>query len=68
VNIQSLPAGVKVERDTFTYQGKNYVLINALGSHEVPDGEYLYTPPPTKSNINGRKESAATKPPHRKPA
>jgi len=26
------------------YQGKNYVLINALGSHEVPDGEYLYNP------------------------
>src|SRR5579859_5906071 len=44
VNIQSLPSGVKVERDTFTYQGKNYVLINALGSHEVPDGEYLYNP------------------------
>src|SRR5246500_2486350 len=44
VNIQSLPAGVKIERDTFPYQGKNYVLINALGSHEVPDGEYLYNP------------------------
>jgi putative OPT family oligopeptide transporter len=44
VNIQSLPSGVKVERDTFTYQGKNYVLLNALGSHEVPDGEYLYSP------------------------
>jgi len=44
VNIQSLSSGVKVERDTFTYQGKNYVLINALGSHEIPDGEYLYSP------------------------
>src|SRR5207253_10387512 len=33
-----------VERDTFNYQGKNYVLINSLGSHEVPDGEYLYDP------------------------
>jgi putative OPT family oligopeptide transporter len=42
VSIQALPSGVKVERDTFTYQGKNYVLINSLGSHEVPDGEYLY--------------------------
>ena len=42
VNIQALPSGVKVERDTFNYQGKNYVLINSLGSHEVPDGEYLY--------------------------
>jgi uncharacterized oligopeptide transporter (OPT) family protein len=42
VNIQSLPSGVKVERDAFTYQGKTYALINSLGSHEVPDGEYLY--------------------------
>jgi putative OPT family oligopeptide transporter len=42
VNIQALPSGVKIERDTFTYQGKNYVLVNSLGSHEVPDGEYLY--------------------------
>src|SRR6266446_4672855 len=42
VSIQALPSGVKVERDTFTYQGKDYVLINSLGSHEVPDGEYLY--------------------------
>jgi putative OPT family oligopeptide transporter len=41
-NIQSLPAGVKVERDSFSYQGKNYALINSLGSHEIPDGEYLY--------------------------
>jgi putative OPT family oligopeptide transporter len=42
VNIQSLPPGVKVERDNFTYHGKSYVLINSLGAHEVPDGEYLY--------------------------
>ncbi len=42
VNIQALPSGVKVERESFTYQGKNYVLINSLGSHEIPDGEYLY--------------------------
>src|SRR5262249_19604102 len=42
VNIQSLLTGVKVERDSFTYQSKNYVLLNSLGSHEVPDGEYLF--------------------------
>jgi putative OPT family oligopeptide transporter len=42
VNLQTLPAGVKVERDTFIYKGKSYVLVNSLGSHEVPDGEYLY--------------------------
>jgi putative OPT family oligopeptide transporter len=42
VNIQSLPPGVKIERDTFEYHGKNYVLINSLGSHQIPDGDYLY--------------------------
>jgi uncharacterized oligopeptide transporter (OPT) family protein len=44
VNLQSLPEGVKVERDAFTHQGKTFVLINALSSHEIPDGEYLYDP------------------------
>jgi putative OPT family oligopeptide transporter len=42
VNVQSLPAGVKVERDAFVYHGKTYALINALSSHEIADGEYLY--------------------------
>jgi len=42
VSIKSLPSGVKIERDSFTYQNKSYVLINSLGSHEIPDGEYLY--------------------------
>src|SRR2546425_1553533 len=42
VSIQALPAGVKIERDSFIYQNKSYVLINSLGSHEIPDGEYLY--------------------------
>ena len=42
LNIQSLPAGVKIERQAFTYHGNSYTLINSLGSHEIPDGEYLY--------------------------
>jgi putative OPT family oligopeptide transporter len=42
VNLQALPQGVKVERSTFTYKDKTYTLLNSLGSHEVPDGEYLY--------------------------
>jgi putative OPT family oligopeptide transporter len=42
VTLQSLPSGVKVERESFVYQGKTYALVNALGSHEIPDGEYLY--------------------------
>jgi hypothetical protein len=44
VNLQALPEGVKVERDAFTHLGKKFVLINALSSHEIPDGEYLYDP------------------------
>jgi uncharacterized oligopeptide transporter (OPT) family protein len=44
VNVQALPVGVKLERDSFTYRGKNYELLNSLGSHEIPDGEYLYDP------------------------
>ena len=42
VNLQALPSGVKVERPTFVHEGKTYVLINVLGSHEIADGEYLY--------------------------
>ena len=42
INITALPTGVKVERNSFLHQGKNYTLINSLGSHEIPDGEYLY--------------------------
>jgi putative OPT family oligopeptide transporter len=42
VNVSQLPPGVKIERSNFTYKDKNYVLINSLGSKEIPDGEYLY--------------------------
>lgn len=42
VSIQDLPTGVKIERDTFVYQSKSYVLLNSLGSHVIPDGDYLY--------------------------
>ena len=42
VSLQALPSGVKIERPSFNYQGKNYELINVLGSHEIADGEYLY--------------------------
>jgi putative OPT family oligopeptide transporter len=42
LDMASLPSGVRVEQNSYSYQGKNYVLVNALGSHEIPDGEYLY--------------------------
>lgn len=44
LNIAALPTGVKIERPSFEYQGKNYQLINILGSDKIPDGEYLYDP------------------------
>jgi uncharacterized oligopeptide transporter (OPT) family protein len=44
LNVQAMPSGVKVERENYVHQGKTYALINSLGSHEIPDGEYLYDP------------------------
>jgi putative OPT family oligopeptide transporter len=44
LNVEALPSGVKVEKPSLVYKGKSYELINALGSHVIPDGEYLYDP------------------------
>ena len=44
INMQQLPTGVHVEAEHQDYHGKDYVLLNALGSHEVADGKYLYDP------------------------
>ncbi|MHB8639412.1 MAG: OPT family oligopeptide transporter [Candidatus Acidiferrales bacterium] len=44
LNIKQLPSGVTVQQQNFTHAGKNYVLLNAIGSHVVPDGNYLYDP------------------------
>jgi uncharacterized oligopeptide transporter (OPT) family protein len=42
-------AAVRVEkelddRNPQMYRDKRYILVNALGSHELPDGKYLYDP------------------------
>jgi len=42
ISIEQLPVGVQVESQSFTYNNKNYVLLNAIGSAVVPDGKYLY--------------------------
>jgi putative OPT family oligopeptide transporter len=42
INVEKLPAGVNVEQQSYTYNNKNYVLLNAIGSPVVPDGKYLY--------------------------
>ena len=36
--------GVMIEKPTFTHSGREYVLVNAIGSKAVPDGKYLYDP------------------------
>jgi putative OPT family oligopeptide transporter len=35
-------AAVQIEKESFEYKGRSYVLVNALGSRELPDGKYLY--------------------------
>ena len=42
VNLASLPSGVQVESQEYPYNGKSYILLNAIGSSTVPDGKYLY--------------------------
>ncbi len=42
VDVAHLPDGTQVEQQNYAYQGKDYILINALGSSVVPDGKYLY--------------------------
>jgi len=44
LNLQELPSGVKIEQENYPHEGKTYVLVNAIGSHVVPDGKYLYAP------------------------
>lgn len=44
LDINQLPAGVTIQQNSYAYQGKTYELVNALGSHTVPDGKYLYDP------------------------
>jgi putative OPT family oligopeptide transporter len=43
VIVNALPEGVRIEQNAYAYKGQTYVLINALGSQQIPDGEYLYS-------------------------
>jgi putative OPT family oligopeptide transporter len=42
VDLQASPEGVKIESDTFDHDGKNYKLLNVIGSPTIPEGKYLY--------------------------
>jgi putative OPT family oligopeptide transporter len=43
INLQQLPSGVAIEKQSYDFNHKSYVLLNALGSPVVPDGKYLYS-------------------------
>ena len=42
VNLEQLSEGVRIEEEAHEYDGKTYVLLNAIGSRDVPDGKYFY--------------------------
>jgi putative OPT family oligopeptide transporter len=42
LDLQRLPEGVELQSDNYVYNGKSYVLVNAIGSNVIPDGKYLY--------------------------
>jgi putative OPT family oligopeptide transporter len=44
LDIAHLPTGVERQQSNYMYEGRDYVLVNAIGSSEVPDGKYLYDP------------------------
>jgi putative OPT family oligopeptide transporter len=44
MDVQHPASGVEVQQTDYQYQGKTWTLVNALGSHEIPDGKYLYSP------------------------
>jgi putative OPT family oligopeptide transporter len=44
LDIDHLPVGVALQSDHYVHEGKSYILVNAIGSREIPDGKYLYDP------------------------
>ena len=42
VKLDPLPVGVVIEQQSYQYKGHDYILLNAIGSREIPDGKYLY--------------------------
>ncbi len=43
--------GVQIENPAFAHKGKTYVLLNAIGSKDLPDGKYLYDPATSQIEI-----------------
>ena len=48
LDVEHLQEGVAIQSKTFDHEGKNYWLLNVLGSPVVPEGKYLYNPATSK--------------------
>jgi putative OPT family oligopeptide transporter len=44
IDANHLPDGASIQSRAFDHDGKNYWLINVLGSPSIPEGKYLYNP------------------------
>ena len=44
LDLNNLPVGVERQDNAFQHEGKTYVLVNAIGASQIPDGKYLYDP------------------------
>ncbi|MGH9682829.1 MAG: OPT family oligopeptide transporter [Candidatus Acidiferrales bacterium] len=42
LDINHMPVGVELQTRNYAYEGRSYMLVNAIGSHRIPDGKYLY--------------------------
>jgi putative OPT family oligopeptide transporter len=51
LDVNNLPVGVERQDNSFQHEGKSYVLVNAIGAREVPDGKYLYDPVTSRIEI-----------------
>jgi putative OPT family oligopeptide transporter len=51
LDVNNLPTGVERQDNSFQHEGKTYVLVNSIGSREIPDGKYLYDPATSQIEI-----------------
>jgi len=51
VDVQNLPEGVSLQSKEFDHEGRNYWLLNVLGSPTVPEGKYLFNPTTQKVEL-----------------
>ncbi len=42
IDINNLPDGVTIEKEQYTYEGRDYILLNSFASSKVAQGKYLY--------------------------